>query len=144
MRSTSAGATSPWVILIRLATGSIFLSEGLQKFVFPEALGVGRFAKIGLPAPHLLAPFVGVVEIVGGTLLVLGLLTRLAAVPLLIDMAVAIATTKLPLLHHQGFWAAAHESRVDVAMLLSLLFVLLVGPGRWSLDAVLPVGLGRK
>jgi putative oxidoreductase len=144
MRGAQTGTASPWVILIRLSVGLIFLSEGLQKFVFPEALGVGRFVKIGIPAPHLLAPFVGVVEIVGGALLVLGLLTRLASVPLLIDMVVALATTKLPMLHRQGFWAAAHESRVDFALLLSLLFLLITGAGRWSLDAKLPAGLSRR
>jgi len=123
------------VILIRLMVGAIFLSEGIQKFVFPEALGVGRFVKIGIPAPALLAPFVGVVEISCGCLIVLGLLTRLAAVPLIIDMLVAIATTKIPMLLANGFWSMAHEARTDYAMLLGLIFLLIVGAGRWSLDA---------
>ena len=122
-------------ILIRLAVGGVFLSEGIQKFLYPEALGVGRFAKIGIPAPQIMAPFVGVVEIVCGILLIIGLLTQLAAVPLIIDMLVAISTTKVPFLMKNGFWAAAHESRVDVTMLLGCLFLLAVGAGPWSLDA---------
>ena len=96
-------------VLVRLLVGLVFLSEGIQKFLFPDALGVGRFTKIGIPAPELLAPFVGTVEISCGLLVTLGLVTRLAMVPLLIDMLVAIATTKLPLLATAGFWPAAHE-----------------------------------
>jgi uncharacterized membrane protein YphA (DoxX/SURF4 family) len=123
------------VILVRLLVGGIFLSEGIQKFVYPEALGVGRFAKIGIPAPAVMAPFVGAVEIVGGGLLIVGLLTRIAAVPLIIDMLVAIATTKIPILMKSGFWAMAHEARTDYAMLLGSAFLLLVGAGRLSVDA---------
>ena len=123
------------LLLARLAAGCIFLSEGIQKFLFPAALGVGRFAKIGIPSPQVLAPFVGVVEIVYGTLLIVGLLTRLAAVPLIIDMIVAIATTKLPILLKSGFWATAHEARVDFAMLLICLMLAIVGAGPLSLGA---------
>jgi uncharacterized membrane protein YphA (DoxX/SURF4 family) len=79
-----------------LLVGAVFLSEGIQKFLFPAALGVGRFTKIGIPAPQFFAPFVGVVEIVCGTLLIVGLVTRLAAIPLMIDISVAIITTKIP------------------------------------------------
>jgi len=123
------------VVLIRLAVGLVFLSEGVQKFLFPADLGVGRFAKIGLPAPDVLAPFVGTCEIVCGTLVLLGLVTRLAAIPLIIDMLVAIASTKIPLWRAHGFWAAAHEARVDYAMLLGALFLLIVGAGAWSIDS---------
>lgn len=119
---------------MRLAVGAVFLSEGIQKFLYPDALGVGRFVKIGIPAPELLAPFVGIVEIAGGALLILGLVTRLAAIPLIIDMCVAIASTKIPILVKSGFWAMAHEARVDFAMLLGSFFLLLVGAGPWSLD----------
>jgi putative oxidoreductase len=126
-------------ILIRLAVGAVFLSEGVQKFLFPASLGVGRFAHIGIPWPAFSAPFVGVVETVCGALILLGLLTRWAAAPLLIDISVAIATTKLPMLAGQGFWAMAHEARTDYAMLLGLLFLLICGPGPVSLD-----GRGRR
>jgi uncharacterized membrane protein YphA (DoxX/SURF4 family) len=122
-------------ILIRLLVGAVFLSEGIQKFLLPDELGVGRFAKIGIPAPDLLAPFVGVVEIGGGVCLLLGLATRFAAVPLIIDMIEAILTTKIPILAHQGFWAMAHEARTDWSMLLGSLFLLIVGADPWSLDA---------
>jgi putative oxidoreductase len=123
--------------LIRLAVGCIFLSEGIQRFLFPAELGVGRFVKIGLPAPQLLAPFVGVVEIGCGLLVLAGLATRLAAVPLVIDMLVAIATTKIPILLQRGFWAMAHEARTDLAMLLGAGFLVIAGAGPWSLDAKL-------
>lgn len=135
MRLFQAGNGPRSVILIRLLVGAVFLAEGIQKFLFPAALGVGRFAKIGLPAPEFLAPFVGVVEITCGVLVIVGLLTRWAAVPLLIDMVVAITTTKIPMLHTQGFWAMAHEARTDWCMLLGALFLLIVGPGVWSIDA---------
>jgi putative oxidoreductase len=143
--TTSAPAS---VILIRLVVGAVFLSEGIQKFLFANDLGVGRFIKIGIPAPQIMAPFVGVIEIVCGTLIILGLLTRLAAIPLIIDMLVAILSTKIPiLLGHgfwrfslsklpsYGFWSMAHEARVDCAMLLGSIFLLIIGAGAWSIDA---------
>ncbi|HYJ90089.1 MAG TPA: DoxX family protein [Pyrinomonadaceae bacterium] len=132
MLSTSAPAS---VVLIRLAVGLVFLSEGIQKFLYPAELGVGRFIKIGIPSPGILAPFVGIVEIVCGALIVLGLLTRLAAIPLIIDMLVAIYTTKIPMLASNGFWSMAHEARVDFTMLLGALFLLFMGAGRISVDA---------
>jgi putative oxidoreductase len=124
-------------VLVRLVVGAVFLSEGIQKFVFPAALGVGRFAKIGIPWPALMAPFDGVVEIGCGLLILVGLATRLAAVPLVIDMLVAIATTKLPMLLRSGFWAMAHEARTDWSMLLGAIFLFIVGGGAWSIDALL-------
>ena len=122
------------VILIRFIVGPVFLSEGIQKFLFPDQLGTGRFLKIGLPMPELLGPFVGTVEIVCGSLVLLGLITRLAVIPLLAIMAVALATTKWPMLVNQGFWTAAHEARTDWSMSLGSLFLLVVGGGPWSLD----------
>jgi uncharacterized membrane protein YphA (DoxX/SURF4 family) len=129
----------PAVLVIRIMTGSIFLSEGIQKFLFPQELGVGRFVKIGIPAPETLAPFVGCVEILGGILLLLGLFTRVACVPLLINMSVAIYSTKLATIHE--FWKLAHEARTDYCMILGLLFLCIVGPGPLSLDARL---FGKK
>ncbi len=125
------------VIFIRLVVGGVFLAEGIQKFLFPESLGVGRFEKIGIPWPGFTGPFVGVVEIVFGAMLIAGLLTRLAAIPLIIDISVAIATTKVPMLIEKGFWAAVHEARTDFAMLLGSIFLLIVGAGPWSLDALM-------
>lgn len=122
------------VILIRLLVGSVFLSEGIQKFLFPDALGVGRFVKIGIPSPEILAPFVGGCEIACGILFLTGLLTRFAAITMIIDMAVAITTTKIPILQKSGLWSMAHEARVDWAMLLGSLFLLIVGGGTWSVD----------
>jgi putative oxidoreductase len=137
LRSLLATSAPRATILVRLLVGAVFLSEGIQKFFFPDAFGVGRFVRIGIPAPGLMAPFVAVVEIAGGTLMLLGLFTRLAAIPLIIDMLVAILTTKLPLLAKEGFWAMAHEARTDWSMLLGALFLLLVGAGPWSADAAL-------
>jgi len=123
------------LLLLRILVGWVFLSEGIQKFLFPATLGVGRFQKIGIPSPQIMAPFVGVVEIACGTLLILGLFTSLAVLPLLIDIAVAIATTKVPMYLKQGFWAAMHEGRTDFCMLLGLIAIALLGAGRISLDA---------
>jgi putative oxidoreductase len=130
--STNAPAA---VILIRLAVGCVFLSEGIQKFLFVNDLGVGRFAKIGLPSPEFLAPFTGAFEIVCGALAILGLFTRFAAIPLIVVISVAIVTTKIPMLADKGFWSMAHEARVDFAMLLGAVFLLIVGGGSASVDA---------
>jgi len=122
------------LLLLRLMVGWVFLSEGIQKFLYPAALGAGRFAKIGIPAPHLSGPFVGLVEIVCGAMLILGLATRYAIVPLLVVIATAIATTKFPMLAHQGFWAAMHEARTDFCMLLGLVAIACLGAGAFSVD----------
>ena len=122
------------ILLIRLIVGAVFLAEGVQKFLFADALGVGRFIKIGIPAPEIMAPFVGVVEIVCGAVVLIGFFTRLAAIPLIIDMLVAISTTKIPMLFEKGFWAMVHEARTDWSMILGSLFLVLVGAGAWSLD----------
>ena len=127
--------TAPaWTILIRLAVGAVFLSEGIQKFINPSEVGAGRFQKIGFPNPELVAAFVGTFEIVCGSLVLVGFFTRLAVIPLLIIMQTAIATTQLPILMAKGFWTMAHDSRTDYSMLLGSLFLLIVGAGRWSLD----------
>jgi putative oxidoreductase len=121
-------------ILIRLMVGSVFLSEGIQKFLFPSELGSGRFAKIGLPNPDLLGPFVGSFEIVCGFLILIGFITRLAAIPLISIMLVAIATTKAEVLANEGFWEMMHGSRTDWSMLLGSIFLLIKGGGHWSVD----------
>lgn len=136
MNADSGGAdrAAKAVLLIRILVGWVFLSEGIQKFLLPESLGVGRFVKIGIPWPQVMAPFVGVVEIVCGSLLLVGLLTRLATVPLLIDICIALYSTKIVAIAKNGFWGTLHEARTDVSMLLGLFFLLLVGGGTWSLD----------
>jgi putative oxidoreductase len=131
---TSAPAAS---LLIRMMVGAVFLSEGVQKFLFPDQLGAGRFLKIGLPMPEFFGPFVGTFEIVCGTLVLLGLLTRFAVIPLLTIMVVALTTTKWPMLAEEGFWYMAHESRTDWSMTLGSLYLLIVGGGVWSLDALI-------
>ena len=135
MNILDAPKRTAWGLLfLRVLVGWVFLSEGIQKFLFPSALGAGRFAKIGIPAPNFTAPFVGIAEIACGTLLIVGLFTTMATVPLLIDIAVAIATTKVPLLLKQGFWAAMHEGRTDFCMLTGLISIALLGAGALSLD----------
>lgn len=133
LRTSAPSAT----LLIRLAVGCVFLSEGIQKFLFPDQLGAGRFLKIGIPAAGVMAPFVGCVEIVCGALVLLGLLTRLAVLPLISVMLVAIGTTKIPILLKAGFWTMAHEARTDFSMLLGCLFLLIVGSGSSSFDALI-------
>jgi putative oxidoreductase len=126
--------TAPTTLLIRLMVGVVFLSEGIQKFLFADKLGSGRFAKIGLPNPDFLGPFVGSFEIICGSLVLIGLLTRLASIPLIIIMFVAIATTKSEVLANDGFWEMMHGSRTDWAMLLGGIFLLIKGGGKWSVD----------
>jgi putative oxidoreductase len=134
---TWAKRTARAILLIRVLVGWVFLSEGIQKFLFPDSLGVGRFVKIGIPWPQVMAPFVGVVEIVCGSLLLIGFLARLATVPLLIDICVALYSTKLVTLAKNGLWSSLHEARTDVSMLLGLIFLLSVGGGSLALDALL-------
>lgn len=134
------------VVLLRIAVAFVFIPEGIQKFLSPEQLGSGRFAKIGIPYPDIMGPFVGGVEIACGVLILIGLFTRLSAFALVVDMAVAIVATKVPILLGQGiwqfaaptgntgFWAAAHEARTDVAMLLGCALLLSIGPGPTSID----------
>ncbi|HMQ77353.1 MAG TPA: DoxX family protein [Flavobacteriales bacterium] len=121
-------------LLIRLMVGAVFLSEGIQKFLFAAELGAGRFAKIGLPNPEFLGPFVGSFEILSGVLILIGLFTRLAAIPTLVIMLVAIFTTKGTVLTNEGFWPMMHGSRTDWAMLLGSIYLIFEGGGRWSLD----------
>jgi len=135
-RVAPLGETPVATLLIRMIVGCVFFSEGIQKFLFSESLGVGRFIKIGIPAPEVMAPFVGMVEIVCGACVLVGLFTRFAAIPLTIDMLVAISTTKIPILLEKGFWSLAHEVRTDWSMLLGSIFLLAVGAGRWSLDGM--------
>ena len=127
--------TAKALLLIRILVGWVFVSEGIQKFLFPAQLGVGRFEKLGIPSPHMMAPFVGTVEIVCGTLLLVGLFTRLAAVPLLAVILVAIATTKIPMFAKSGIWSMLHEARTDFSMFLGLVFLLITGAGTLSADA---------
>ena len=138
-------------ILVRLLVGLVvFFPEGIQKLLFPEILGAGRFLHIGIPYPEIMGPLVGVVEMLCGALIILGLFTRLAAIPLIVIMIVAIVSSKIPiLLGHDfwifhvskmpryGFWSMAHEARADLCMLLGSLYLMIEGGGKWSLDALL-------
>lgn len=149
---TLSTPASGWTILVRLLVGAVvFVPEGLQKLMFPEILGAGRFARIGIPFPDAMGPFVGIVELACGTLILIGLFTRFAAIPLIVIMIVALISTKLPILvghdvgifrlsqdiRRVGFWSAQHEARADLTMLLACLYLLIEGAGRWSLDAQL-------
>jgi putative oxidoreductase len=136
------------LLLIRIAVGLVFVGEGALKFIRPDMLGPGRFAKIGLPAPELLAYGDGILEIVCGFAILVGLLTRLAAMPMVGDMAGAIVLTKIPLLWGSaalfptegGFLDFFHESRLDFSMLLASLALVLVGAGAKSVDAHRGIG----
>lgn len=137
-----------WSVLIRLSLAFVFALEGYQKLAYPDILGADRFAKIGIPYPELMGPFVGWVELVCGALMMVGLFARIAAVPLIVIMVVAIISTKVPILlgrdwlgfsvrdlDRYGFLSMTHETRTDFAMLMESIFILLSGAGRWSLDA---------
>jgi len=135
-------------LLLRLMAGGVFLWEGVLKFVYVNQ-GVGRFTKLGMPFPHFTANFVGYLEIVGGLLLLSGLMTRLIAIPFIVEMIVAILSTKIALYlgtstlplppspPQVGMWAVLHEIRSEYAQLLTTAFLLVNGPGKWSLDAML-------
>jgi len=136
-------------ILVRLVVGGVFLNEGVLKFLDPAVNAAGRFAAIGIPAPEFFGPFVATVETLGGLLVIFGLASRLAALALFIDISVAIFSTKIPILLGRGYLgfslmkvknygllSMVHEARTDLAMWFGLLFLILAGPGRWSLDAL--------
>jgi putative oxidoreductase len=127
----------PAAVLIRVIVGYVFFVEGVQKFLFPDTLGVGRFIKIGIPMPHLMVNISGGAEIICGALLMVGLFTRLSTIPLIINISVAIISTKVMMFVQKGFWPAVHESRLDFTMLVSLVFLLMVGAGCCSMDAKL-------
>ncbi len=143
------------VLFLRLMAGGVFLWEGILKFVYVNQ-GVGRFTKLGMPFPHLTANFIGYLEIVGGLLLLSGLLTRLIAIPFIIEMIVAILSTKISLYlgtsplplppspPQFGMWAVLHEVRSEYAQLLTTAFLLVNGPGKWSLDALLQRRRGTR
>ena len=142
-------------LLLRLMAGSVFLWEGILKFVYVNQ-GVGRFTKLGMPFPAVTASFVGALEIVGGALLLAGLATRLIAIPLMIEMVVAILSTKISLFMGTsplplppapptiGMWAVLHEVRSEWAQLLVCAFLFSAGPGTLSLDALLARGDKRR
>lgn len=134
MRALLTTHATAAVIIIRLMVGTVFVSEGIQKFLFPAEVGVERFESIGFPSPMIIAPVVGCVEIGCGLLVLSGLLIRVAVVPLIIIMLTAIATTKVPILMEQGVWKMAHEVRTDWSMLLGSIFLLLMGAGPLSFD----------
>jgi len=121
-------------ILPRLIVGLIFLAEGIQKFLFPDLLGAGRFEKIGFANPEFLAYFVASFEIACGAFMIIGFSTRIAAIPLFIIMMTAITTTKIPILMEKGVWSMAHESRIDFAMTLLIIFIFIYGSGKYSID----------
>jgi uncharacterized membrane protein YphA (DoxX/SURF4 family) len=122
-------------IFVRLTVGLIFLTEGIQKNLFPEILGTGRFLTIGFSHPAFWAYFTGTFEIICGALIIIGLITRVASIPLIIIMITAFITTKIPILIHKGVWPWAHEYRTDFAMTLLLVYLLIYGSGNWSVDS---------
>lgn len=121
-------------IIPRLVVGLVFLSEGIQKFILPELTGAGRFEKIGFDNPEFWASFVATFETVCGLLILLGLATRLASIPLLIIMCTALIRTKIPILMEDGFWSMAHAARTDFSMTMLLIFLLIYGAGNLSAD----------
>jgi len=125
----------PSVLLVRIAVGLIFFTQGVLKYIDPN-LGVVRFTRIGFSHPYFTAHFVGTFEILCGLLLLLGIGTRLVSIPLLIVIMTAIATTKIPELFraNQGFWYMVSDARTDCAMFCCLVFLISVGGGSWSLD----------
>ncbi len=133
--TSQSDRTQAAVLAIRLLVGAVFFMEGIKKFIFAEQWGAGRFTRIGIPAPHVMGPVVGTFEIVCGLLVILGLWTRLASVPLLCVISTAIVTTKFPVLLKSGFWSMEDVGRTDYSMFMGLIFLLFAGSGSLSLDA---------
>lgn len=125
------------IIIIRLVVGLIFLSEGILKFLHPDVYGTGRFEKIGFVDPAFWACFTGAFEVICGVFILIGFLTRVASIPLIIVMLTAFVTTKWPILMNKGFWPMAHEYRTDFAMTLLLIFLLIYGAGKLSVDSMI-------
>ena len=137
--------TKPLPLFIpRIIVGLIFLSEGIQKFITPETVGSGRFAKIGFQHPVFWASTVGIAEIICAVLLLIGFLSRLVSVPLFIIMAAAFITTKIPIFKEKGFWSFAHEYRTDFALTLLLIMLFYYGSGNYSLDKYISNSSERK
>ena len=124
------------MILIRVMVGLVFLLEGILKFVQPGELGAGRFAAIGLPFSHQLAPLVGGLEIGGGLAILLNFYAGDAALVLLVVIVTALVSTKLPILlgrplgpfalkylNGHGWLSFFHEARTDLCMLLGLVAI---------------------
>ncbi len=120
--------------LIRFMVGFIFFTEGVQKFLFPHLRGAGRFEDMGLPAPEFLSYFVASFEVLCGAMILLGLLTRLAAIPIIFIMVVAIVVVKLPVLMDENFWVMLYITKIDFAMLIGAIYLFIEGSGRWSVD----------
>jgi len=112
----------------------IFIIEGVLKYKMVQWLGPGRFTEIGFSDAFFWAYFTGAIEILCGLLVLSGLFTRLASLPLLIIMIVAFITTKLPLLGTEGFWIFSHEYRLDFSLTLLLILLIIYGGGKWSVD----------
>lgn len=134
-------------LFIRLAVGCVFFPEGMQKLIFPDILGAGRFSAIGVPLPDVMGPFVGWVELIAGLFILIGFASRACAIPLIVIMLVALVSTKIPIwigddwwifnvreLDRYGFWSMAHATRTDWAMLMGSIYLLIAGSGRWSVD----------
>lgn len=136
------------IIIIRLMAGTVFFWEGILKFVYVNQ-GVGRFTKLGFAFPETTAHIIATGEIIGGLLLIFGLFTRITAFYFIIQMTVAVLSTKIDLFlgtsplplppapPKMGIWAVLHEIRSDYAQILSCLFLLIAGPGRMSLDFII-------
>jgi uncharacterized membrane protein YphA (DoxX/SURF4 family) len=144
-------------ILIRLMVGMVFLTEGIQKFLYPGTRGAKRFEGMGFPAPKFFGPFVGGFEVLAGLFILLGFATRLSSLTTFIIMLLAIVITKIPIafgesfgpfalreLSSYGFWSMAHEIRTDFAMFLGSLFLMIKGGGRWSIDRMIQTQKNRR
>jgi putative oxidoreductase len=135
-------------IIIRLMAGAVFFFEGILKFLYANQ-GVGRFTELGFPFPEATANIIATGEIIGGLLLLFGLFTRFVSFYFIVQMIVAVLSTKttlclgtppLPLTAVApkiGIWAVEHETRSDYAQIMACLFLLIEGAGRMSVDFII-------
>jgi putative oxidoreductase len=135
------------IIIIRLMAGGVFFWEGMLKFVYTNQ-GAGRFTKLGFPFPEPIAHFIAIGEMIGGAMLIAGFRTRIVAIYFVLEMIVAVLSTKISLFlgtsplplppapPKVGIWAVLHEIRSDYAQILCCLFLVIEGAGRRSLDFI--------
>jgi putative oxidoreductase len=132
------------LLLVRIMTGVVFLSEGIQKFIYPEILGVGRFEKIGIRFPEFTANFVGGTEIMCAVFIIIGLFSKYVTIPLILIIIFALETTKFDIFRHEGFWKFMHESRTDWSMFIGIIIIMMTGSGKFSLEYILTNYLKKK
>ncbi len=121
-------------LLIRFMVGFYFLVGGVLKLSYPELQETGFFQNLGFISAGAMVSVIYTFEIICGIMIMAGLFTRIAVIPLLLTISFTVLVGKLPIMFEEGFWLMAHISRIDFAMFLGCVFLFITGSGYWSLD----------